>query len=305
MAGRTLEEAKAAQRAAAGKAPRPTRGSTQSGSANVATTTTNTTPATNTTTTTNTITTAPSNPAPTTVTAVPANSSGGSPVVINGVSYILVPTPTNRPQQTANLCDHTGAMYRVNDLLDFSGMIAEMGPHRTSLDWGHYTKVADHLDNNTSHVASPSTPFSPLHLSESPFILDTGATCHISPERSDFQNLRTIQPHPIKGLGGTCIYAMGMGTIELTMEDGHRLTLHDAPFVPSSSVRLISVLTLNRDSGTVSCFDEKTCWILKKETGTTVAQGVVSTTRNLYLLSFFAPRIIPPSNNADTTLYAS
>ena len=168
-------------------------------------------------------------------------------------------------------------------------MIAKMGPHSTSLDWGHYTKVADPSDANTSHVASPSTPFTPLHLSELPFILDTGATCHISPERSDFQNLRTIQPHLIKGLGGTCIYAMGMGTVKLTMEDRHHLTLHNALFIPFSSVHLISVLTLNRNSGTISCFDKKICWILKKETGATIAQGVVSTTQNLYLLSSFAP----------------
>ena len=279
--------------------------SMQSGSANVATTTANATLTTNTTTTTNATTTTPSTAAPVAVTAVPASSSGSSPVVINGISYILVLTPTTPTQQTANLCDHTGGTYRFNNLLDFSGMIAEMGAHSTSLDWGHYTKVADPSDANTSHVALPSTPFTPLHLSESPFVLDTGATCHISPECSDFQNLRTIQPHPIKGLGGTCVYAMGMGTVELTIEDRYHLTLHNALFVPSSSVRLISVLTLNCDSGTISCFDKKTCWILKKETGATIAQGVVSTTRNLYLISSFAPQVIPSSSNANTTLYAS
>ena len=236
MAGHTLEEAKAAQCAAAGKAPQRTRGSMQSGSANVATATTSATLTTNTTATTNATTTTPSNSALTTVTAVPTNSSGGSPVVINGVLYILVPTPTNPPQQTANLCDHTGVMYRVNDLLDFSSMIAEMGPHRTSLNWGHYTKVADPSDTNASYIALPSTPFIPLHLLELPFILDTGTICHILPEHSNFQNLKTIQPYPIKGLGGTCVYAMGMGMVKLTMEDGHCLTLHDALFIPSSSV---------------------------------------------------------------------
>ena len=253
----------------------------------------------------NTATTIPSNSTPTTVTAVPTNPSGPLPIVINSVLYILVPTLTNPPQQTANLCNHTGTAYQVNDLLDFRGMIAEMGPHSMSLNWGHYSKVADHSDTDASNITLPSTPFTPLHLLESPFILDTGATCHISPERSDFQNLKSIQPYPIKGLGGTCIYAMGVGMIELTMEVGHCLMLHNALFVPSSSVRLISVLTLNRDSGTISCFDKKTCWILDKETGATVAQGVVSTTWNLYQLSPFTPCVVPPPNNSDTTLYAS
>jgi len=39
--------------------------------------------------------------------------------------------------------------------------------------------------------------------------------------------------------------------------------------------------------------------------GTTIAQGIVSTTRNLYLLSSFAPHVIPSPNSADTTFYAS
>jgi len=307
MARRTLEEAKTAQHAAAGKQPRPARGFTQNSNANVATAATQNTnnAGTNTIpTTTSPLATVSSNPTPNTATNIPPTNP--TPITINGVSYIPVPTPTIVPQQTANLCDHTGAPYRVNDLLDFRGMVAKLETPITSLDWEDYSRAADPSDIHLPPAAFASTPFPATRLEELPFILDTGATCHISPEHSDFQNLRSIQPHPIKGLGGSCVYATGLGTIQLDVGGGQHLTLHNALFALSSSVRLISVVTLNRDSKTISCFDENVCWVLDKQTGTTITQGAVSNTRNLYLISHFAPHIVPnppPSNH--TSLYAS
>jgi len=307
MAGRTLEEAKAAQRAAAGKQPCTTRGSTQNSNANVATTATqNTNNAGTNTNSTTTTPTAPASSNPTPITTTSTAPTNSTPITINGISYIPVSTPLIVPQQTANICDHTGAPYRVNDLLDFRGMVAELETPIASLDWEHYSRTTDPPDVQSPPVAFASTPFPAACLEELPFVLDTGATCHISPECSDFQNLRSIQAHPIKGLGGSCVYATGLGTIQLDVGNGQQLILHNALFAPSSSVRLISVLTLNRDSKTISCFDENVCWVLDKKTGTTIAQGAVSNTRNLYLISHFAPHIVPnsfPSNH--TTLYAS
>ncbi|CAA7267819.1 unnamed protein product [Cyclocybe aegerita] len=56
----------------------------------------------------------------------------------------------------------------------------------------------------------------PLHQSQStpistdtcPFYVDTGATAHISPDRTDFITLRPISAHTIKGVGGSFITAI-------------------------------------------------------------------------------------------------
>jgi hypothetical protein len=42
-------------------------------------------------------------------------------------------------------------------------------------------------------------------LEESPFILSASATCHISPELSDFKTLSPILPRPVKLLSGTLV----------------------------------------------------------------------------------------------------
>jgi len=237
MAGRTLEEAKAAQRATTGKQPRAARGFTQISNTNVATTATqntNNAGANTNTTTTNPPAPMSSNPTPVTTThTAPTNST---PIMINGVSYIPVSTPAIVPQQTVNICDHTGAPYRVNDLLDFRGMVAKLETPIASLDWEHYSMTTDIPDVQSPPVAFTSTPFLAACLEDLPFVLDIGATCHISPECSDFQDLRSIQPHPIKGLGGLCIYATGLGTIQLDVGNGQQLILHNALFAPSSSV---------------------------------------------------------------------
>ena len=121
-------------------------------------------------------------------------------------------------------------------------------------------------------------------LSESPFFLDTGANAHISPERSDFKALRPIPPHPISGVGGTYIYAVGIGTIEIHIAGGHKLTLDNVLYAPASTVRLISVLTLNRSGRYTSHFDDNSFW-LTNSGGATILRGNVHEGRKLYNLS--------------------
>jgi hypothetical protein len=73
-------------------------------------------------------------------------------------------------------------------------------------------------------------------IDELPFILDTGTTCHISPEASDFKVLKAIPRHPVKGLCRSAVYAVGMGDIELRIMAGHVLKLTDVLYIPESSV---------------------------------------------------------------------
>jgi hypothetical protein len=77
-------------------------------------------------------------------------------------------------------------------------------------------------------------------LEEFRFILSTGATCHISSERSDFKTLTPILPHPVKDLAGGCAYAMGRRTIDFhsDISGGRKLTLQNVLFVPFARARL-------------------------------------------------------------------
>jgi hypothetical protein len=55
-------------------------------------------------------------------------------------------------------------------------------------------------------------PFPTSNLS---FLLNTGAACHISSIKSDFEKLDYITPQPTKGLGNASISAIGSGMISL------------------------------------------------------------------------------------------
>ena len=100
-----------------------------------------------------------------------------------------------------------------------------------------------------SDSPSPLVPFSSVFSISSssssssshsslPFIIDTGATCHISPILSNFKSLHPITSHPIRGLGNLCINAIGMGTIKLGTTSS-TLCLNNMFYVPNLNVRLI------------------------------------------------------------------
>jgi len=127
-----------------------------------------------------------------------------------------------------------------------------------------------------------------MELDSSPFILDTGATCHISPICADFKKLRPIAPHPITGIGGAHVYATGMGSIELCIAGGLKVNLDNAVYVPASKIQLISILELNTNGRYTSHFDSEKCWVTNKS-GATVLRGTVLHSRHLYALSLHSP----------------
>ncbi len=96
---------------------------------------------------------------------------------------------------------------------------------------------------STSHTSADA-------LLELPFILNTGATCHISPIKSDFKALCPIVPHPITGIGGACMHTTGLGSIKLCIASGHKVVLEDVLYILTSTIHLVSVLCLNHQVDT-------------------------------------------------------
>ena len=131
---------------------------------------------------------------------------------------------------------------------------------------------------HSAFAASTSPGFSLV----SPFIFDSGASCHISPARSDFKTFRSITARPVTGLGGSAVYATGCGSVDVSLPAGQKLTLHDVLYIPSSDVRLVSVHSLNSAGNYTSHFNSHSCWVTDRS-GTTVARGTILPGRNLYI----------------------
>ena len=159
MAGRSVDDARAAQRAASGKPLRTP--AVPLATAKVAT--------------------SDSTPATQNSAATPAPS-----VVIGGITYYpaVAPTPSTAciafPQtsDSGNLTDSSGD----SNPYSFHSYLALTGPLVASVDWKTHSVTSEVSDTITSPVLSSrarALVFQPL---ECPFILDSGASHHISPE---------------------------------------------------------------------------------------------------------------------------
>jgi hypothetical protein len=158
-------------------------------------------------------------PSPVTTTA--------SPIFVNGLPYVLDPSWTASMNMPS------------------SAHIAEVDNTPETIIYPYHTFLAYNNSPFPFTVLSASSlPTISSRTSLLLFIIDTGATCHISPILSDFKFICAIKPHPIKGLGDHSVNAIGMGIIELKTPSG-QLTLKDALYVPNTSICLISVFLLS------------------------------------------------------------
>lgn len=149
---------------------------------------------------------------------------------------------------------------------------------RTSVDWSQYRHPVDLA--NIAVTPTPATGRLPLSHAEYPFLLDSGANVSISSKRADFATLQPISPHPICGVGGTSVSAIGVWTIHLILGKGRHLDVDNVLFVPSAPLRLLSVLLINCGGSCTSHFGST----LTNTTGSTVASGYI-TSCDLYILS--------------------
>jgi hypothetical protein len=280
MAGKTVEEARDAQTAhrAAKKAA---RAANKPREANVATAN-------------NTASSVPSPTTPTTTLPTLPASNAPSPIVIHGITYY----PGQSAPVTSNVAQ-IAMTTTANGMPDPSaGFFTPSGQYFSYLALGENTQKVRHacvdwnLESSPVDLskidASPAafTTSRPVadRLEDRQFVLDTGATCHISPERSDFKTLVATAQVPITGVGGSVIHAVGVGTVELHIASNNTLILRDVLFVPASTVRLISVMSLNESGPYGTYFDPTECYVTDKSK-TIIARGVASKSRRLYLLT--------------------
>ena len=82
--------------------------------------------------------------------------------------------------------------------------------------------------------------------------LDSGATRHMSGERSYFHELTALDPDcwPVNGIGETTLHAHGIGTIKIVRKvDGRSIygTIKDVLFVPDLGVTLLSIASITNN----------------------------------------------------------
>ena len=106
----------------------------------------------------------------------------------------------------------------------------------------------------------------------------------------DFFSLCPIASCPVKGIGGTSIFAVSIGEIQLHIAYGAWIALQDVLFIPAVTVHLISVSAIVWDSKIVSHFDDTSCWLTSKSTGTVIARGTLLPKTHLYSLPLHSPQ---------------
>jgi hypothetical protein len=217
------------------------------------------------------------------------SSSGDTKsIMVNGKCYTLVDNSTSTPEATTeNAMSAISVPMPAYNEEEYIAVIATAENPFASLDWGTHSCPRSSV---TMPIVAYPAGHSPIRSDDLPFILDTGATCHISPKASDFKDLRSIPCHPVKGLCGSAIYTMGIGNIELRIAGGHTLKLVDALYIPDSSVRLISILALNKSGNYTTYFDSDGCWVTNKS-NTTLVRGALSNLKRLYVLSAKTPYV--------------
>jgi hypothetical protein len=284
MAGRSIDNARTAQRAAAGNPPLRFDAS--------------------------------SSKAPTTTNPASAKIASSEPkaapdsLVVGGVTYY--PDTSGAPS-TANVAcmpsariETLSSMSNDSDASDaylFHTYLALLGPSSASVDWTIHALNPDpsavvDLSPVLSHV-SRALVARPL---DCPFILDSGASNHISPERSDFKALRPIAPHPIQGFNGSSTSAVGIGDIDLCIGSGHKILLKDVLYVPKCSTRLVSVSALTRNGYNFVTFSADDCWLSDKH-NKIIVRSSLSKLNNLYTLNCTSARVThsKPSSIASPT----
>ena len=110
-------------------------------------------------------------------------------------------------------------------------------------------------------------------------LYDSGASCHMSPFRSQFISFRPIPPHPILTADKRYFYAEGMGDLRIRVPNGESFTpiiLRDTLYAPSMALTVVSISRIAK-SGMKVAFEGSTCKITNQK-GTVV--GVVPTNNN-------------------------
>ena len=99
--------------------------------------------------------------------------------------------------------------------------------------------------------------------------LDSATTSSCSPYREDFIELTSIKPRAIKGVNGSTIDAIGIGSIKIPVKKGQLLIHKNVLYVPQAALRLISVGRLADENMSIT-FEKEKCSVRNTSGGTVI-----------------------------------
>ena len=134
---------------------------------------------------------------------------------VNGRAFTVTvdPTTLSKPQpEFAGIASDPIPMASIDEIEYEGWMVIEEEP-TMSIDWTQHS----------THVAGDAFTVEPLNqttctqisLDDSPFIVDSGAMVHISPDHTDFISLCPTRPHSVKGVRGSSIATIGVRDIKV------------------------------------------------------------------------------------------
>ncbi|KAJ3492393.1 hypothetical protein NLJ89_g11253 [Agrocybe chaxingu] len=212
----------------------------------------------------------------------------GFPSAFMAISEVpITQAPTEAPVSDPSESFHPDWVNSAPTIKQVCDWSTDDGCFRASVDWNITSRQVD----IAAIVIEPlhQSQSTPISTDKCPFYIDTGATAHISPDRTDFITLRPIAAHTIKGVGSSFIMAIGCGDIKLRISRGKYLILRDALFVPAAAVRLISVSSVIIDSNATLLFDNDACYINDKSTRALLARGSFLPDKRLWSLDLHSP----------------
>jgi len=115
-----------------------------------------------------------------------------------------------------------------SDRFEYTALLID--DHSASVNWDERRRTV--TAGNCLVASMNANTRTTLFANAGPFILDSGATIHISPDPSDFFELKSVPPQTIKGIGGSTIDATGIGKIRLRVGKDLEITLESVLFVP-------------------------------------------------------------------------
>ncbi|KAJ7059973.1 hypothetical protein C8F01DRAFT_1254081 [Mycena amicta] len=185
-------------------------------------------------------------------------------MTVGGQDFFIEPTTVPPTTPVANYIHlKTDTLPSASDAAYLGETFSAIDSPYVPVDWDSFSAPEVNLASSDDFVLLP----------------DTGANVGISPYRDDFYDFTPINPRPVKGFQGSSISATGVGTIITDKLFARRVL-----YVPTASVRLLSVSSLCRDEGYTCHFDDARVWITAKD-GRTVCDGALDEQRHLYRLN--------------------
>lgn len=214
---------------------------------------------------------------------------------LDGQAYIVDIDNLQKIQlEAAKPAEFAGAVTtNSTDYFEYEGFMAtdseDHDKPRATINWDNHTIPSLHtcetiLATTAVIPANPCSDTRLISLTEKPFYMDSGATVHISPCASDFVTLRSIPPRAVKGVGGSSIQAVGIGQIRLQVQNQTEIYLENALYIPTSTVRLISISALTAGMRALITFSRSGVTILDEDSGTLLATGPLIPGKRLYTI---------------------